>query len=348
MKIEDISAEELAKGIQMTLTHREKHAQSFRSRVGVNYWVNEEWFPATNREGWEYNVNHAEERGLMRAYDRGNRCRDFGNGAMIEIYQDAGHDKPQLYPGCPFPCWGNWKAWTHPDMLIIVVDVGGKVHGSINVGQILALPSPFETYPSQKDMDLRPLTNSEPRLGKPYTPTVETMQSESDAEPVIRTAIRYADLGVRIDTSGKLLRLDGAALGTFDGKVQGGFPMESWFREGHSPEAFAIACSNEEGGYNGRDYKIFVGVVPEFFAGKEAIPFLTNLRATFSTLLEAGTPEIRFIGVDKKGSRLYDGSIPDLLRKFGEDANCTNFTERLKTERPRQNSQPRSIARSPA
>lgn len=153
--------DKIKEAVKIALESREQ-ARTFRSKVGVAFEMYDgRIIGGFNVETYYHKGYHAEEVALIRALAEGYNGVDFKR--MIEVYQDAGHDDVEIYPGCPLSCWGYLWEFTHPDLEIIVADTEGNVNYRCLLKDIIKPPPPAEVYPSEKIKKIKPKMNSVPR-----------------------------------------------------------------------------------------------------------------------------------------------------------------------------------------
>jgi cytidine deaminase len=312
-------------------------SRTFRSSVGVAFEAQNNWFGGFNIEKYAYNGYHAEEVAIIRGLDRGFRGTDFTR--MVEIFQDAGHNEVEIFPACPLYCWGVMNAFTHPGLQVIVADVDGNVHYQTTLKEIIHPPAPGTVYPSDKIRAIKPLCNVTP-LGntQPAAPN-EKMSSPGDVESIIHVALEYQNKCMVFAKTEQVV-YDSVSLGMADGEIFGGFRIHTHHYKGYRPEEVAgiIALSQ---GYNGPDFKIMAGVIPDYVNASKAKAFMSSTLESWAVLLDFGNPDIKVIGIDKEGSVLHEGSIKDMFRSFEKDG---SFIDDLKSTKRRLASEPKATA----
>ena len=152
----------LRKAINVAL-EASKNAKTFRSSVGVAMEMYDgSIFPGFNIETYAHKGYHAEEVATINAMSAGYHGTDFKR--MIEIFQDAGHDEVEIFPACPFHCWGTLLEFAHPYLQIVVAGVSGNVKYSIRLRELFNTDKGFDVYPSVKIREIKPKLNITPKL----------------------------------------------------------------------------------------------------------------------------------------------------------------------------------------
>ncbi len=150
------------KDLIKTAQHYRSMARTFRSSVGVAFQM---WdgkaFGGFNMETYGHKGLHAEEVGIVRALAEGYNGTDFRR--MVEIFQDAGHNEIEIFPGC-FTCWAAMWEWTHPYLEIIVADAEGNSKYSARLKDMVSPAPPVHIYPSNKIREIKPKINFVPKL----------------------------------------------------------------------------------------------------------------------------------------------------------------------------------------
>lgn len=152
----------IQKAVNIALEAR-KNAKTFRSSVGIAMEMYDGTiFSGFNIETYANKGYHAEEVATINALSAGYHGTDFKR--MIEVFQDAGHDEAEIFPGCPLHCWGTLLEFTHPYLKIVVADVTGNVRYQIRLKDIFNTDKGFDIYPSAKIREVKPKLNISPKL----------------------------------------------------------------------------------------------------------------------------------------------------------------------------------------
>jgi cytidine deaminase len=137
-------------------------ARTFRSSVGTCLVTKDlTMFGGCNLETYGHKGYHAEEMSLLAGLKEGYNGTDFDY--LVEIFQDAGHDKVEIFPAC-LSCWTVLWEFTHPDLRIVCVDTKGEPRYTCKLGDIIHPPPPGEVFPSDLVRQVKPKLNIEPRL----------------------------------------------------------------------------------------------------------------------------------------------------------------------------------------
>lgn len=168
-----VSDAKLIEAVNLALKYSEQ-AKTFRSKVGIVFEMYDgSLVGGFNIETYGHKGNHAEEVGLINAMSPkiekdgtitpGYSGTDFKR--MIEVYQDAGHDKIEVFPACPLDCWGRLNEFTHPYLEILVADITGKIRYRTSLKEMLSgIKPPAQVYPSNAIRKAKPKSNITPRL----------------------------------------------------------------------------------------------------------------------------------------------------------------------------------------
>lgn len=343
---ESITDEAVKEGVNTALEVR-KIARTRRTQVGIAYQTPHGWLPQTAGVNTQPDVFlgglHAEQLGIIGGYALGLRTTDFIR--MIEVYFDPTLNVQQAFPACP-ECWASQVPFTHKGLEIIVARVDGSTVGSWKLkGNIFNLTPPGEIYPSDELMAANPLSNFTPLGNKPLLDPTGQMRHRNDSDTVLEVALRHKESVVGLVPRAVQKVCDSVSIGMADGRVFGGFPIQSKLYTGWNPEDVATVQGLSER-YNKADFEVLGAVVPKWVPEKHTIGFLGMSLEFRATLLEWGNPDPaawRVVAADSDGNRRYDGSIASILRSSEKIADFNKFFE---TQRTRLASEPRVRAKS--
>jgi cytidine deaminase len=156
--------EEGLKNLVISAQQARLHAITFRSSVGIAYETyDKRIFTGFNIETYTHKGEHAEEVGLMRMLAEGYMGTDVRR--MVEVFQDAGHDKIEIFPACN-TCWSRMWEFLHPYLVIVVADIEGNVKWNGTLISLFSgiIESGAEVYPSNKVRIAKPFVNFKPKL----------------------------------------------------------------------------------------------------------------------------------------------------------------------------------------
>lgn len=340
---ESITDAEIAEGILHANTAREV-AMTSRTKCGVSVGVRVHgrlvWQSGFNIEFRAYNGYHAEEVAGVGLIDAGKMAGDFE--VLVERYQDASHNIVEHFPGCP-TCWSFYNNWGNKDMLFVVAD-GVKETYRARLKDMQHVAPPGLVYPSDTLRAAKPLRNFRAGGDAPLRRVVETMKTPTDIDSLVRVALDARGRGLTFEGYDNLLHFDAVAFGMADGRIFGGFPMQSYGYKGYRPEEVgAILASLRD--YRGADYRIVAGIVPSYVQDDETRGFLASITEFYSILREFTHDRIKLVAANNKGEIVYpkgdadgpDLRVRDVLRHTGESE---RFLRRYSSEvRPYQPTQ---------
>lgn len=322
------------KEVSIAIDAREQ-ARTFRSKVGVSFSMyDDRIFGGFNIEKYGYGGYHAEEVGIINALLRGYRGTDFKK--MIEIFQDAGHDKAEVYPACPLHCWGSLWNFTNPDLEIVVANTEGKAVYSINLNDIVSLPAPASVYPSDEIKKVKPLRNVQPRsesnlpviIDKEY---VWNEHGDGYMGSLINCALDYRKYAITFDQPQFVF--DSVAFGMKDGSAFGGFDIQShYYKEYRAEETAMISAMSR--GYTNKDFDIMIGVIPQFIDRSQVNAFMAMQLQTYGLLNEFANPRLRIYAVHGEGRETIAVSSLQNISHLLSSENI-NAAAELKKTKPR-------------
>ncbi len=321
--------------VKVALEAREQ-SRTFRSKVGVAFTMYDgRIFGGFNIEKYGYGGYHAEEVGILLALSKGYRGDDFKR--MVEVYQDAGHNKVEIYPACPNHCWGTLHTYTNPNLEIVVVSTAGKTLFNVFMREIIALPGKAQVYPSNEIKKAKVLRNVAPRSAIGAEVKIDrdyTWNEHGDGYTggLIACAFDHKDYAITFDQ--KQFVFDGAAFGMKDGSAFGGFDVQSYYYKGYRAEEMAAIQAMSKG-YSNKDFEAVMLVVPEFVERRQQKAFLAMQWQTWGILSEFANSDTRIYAVmaDDKRDITPLGPLKN-MGKLMSGANISGAVE-LKGTKPR-------------
>ncbi len=321
--------------IAAALKAREQ-ARTFRSKVGVAFSMFDgRIFGGFNIEKYGYGGYHAEEVGILNALSKGYRGADFKR--MIEIFQDAGHSKAEIYPACPNNCWGTMWAHTNPDLEIVVTSAEGKEQHSFRLNEIVNPPAPALVFPSDAIKAIRKLSNSGSRsANQGDIPVIDNDYAWGGAgsdiiAPVTSCASDYREYKMTFDSPQFVF--DSVAFGMKNGRVFGGFDVQSHYYKGYRAEEMAAISAMSNGNSNA-DFDVMVAVIPQFVEESQINAFLSMQWQTWGILDEFANPSVKIYAVNAADpeNAMYVGTLSSLSTLLSKE----NITAAAKLKESKQ------------